>query len=144
MQQNSSPHILVIDDDDAIQAILTLALESEGYQVTGVFSAVEALELLKKDASPYDLMILDLYMPHMNGLEFAEQVKLLKLTEKKPIPIIVSSATNRASEKEAASQFDFFLPKPFDLKMLFDVCAKLSHKASPNVLDVTAKDFVND
>jgi len=125
----SSPHVLVIDDDDAIQAILNLALESECYQVTSAFSALEALDLLKEDASRFDLMILDLYMPHMNGLEFAEQVKLQKLTEKKHIPIIVSSATNRASEKEAASRFDFFLPKPFDLKMLFDVCARLTQKA---------------
>jgi CheY-like chemotaxis protein len=123
-----SPHVLVIDDDDAIQAILNLALESEGYQVTSAFSALEALDLLKEDASRFDLMILDLYMPHMNGLEFAEQIKLQKLTEQKHIPIVVSSATNRDSEKEAASRFDFFLPKPFDLKVLFEVCQKLTSK----------------
>ena len=129
MQTNPpAPHILVIDDDDAIQAILNLALESEGYQITSAFSAIEALALLKEDASRYDLMLLDLYMPHMNGLEFAEQVKIQKLTEKKHIPIIVSSATNRASEKEAASRFDFFLPKPFDLKVLFDVCSRLTKR----------------
>jgi CheY-like chemotaxis protein len=126
MQANAAPpHILVIDDDDAIQVILTMALESEGYEVTSAYSAIDALELLKADASRYDLMILDLYMPLMNGLEFAEKVKTLKLTEQKPIPIMVSSATNRTSEKEAASQFDYFLPKPFDLKVLFEVCEKL-------------------
>jgi CheY-like chemotaxis protein len=129
MQTNPAPHVLVIDDDDAIQAILNLALESEGYQVTSAFSALEAIDLLKKDPAIYDLMILDLYMPHMNGLEFAEQVKVQQLTGEKHVPIIVSSATNRASEKEAASRFDFFLPKPFDLKILFDVCERLTKKA---------------
>jgi CheY-like chemotaxis protein len=123
---SKSPHILVIDDDDAIQSILSLALESEGYEVTSAFSATEALELLKKDASPFDMMILDLYMPVMNGLEFAECLEKDKVLENHKIPIVVSSATNRSSEKEAASRFDYFLPKPFDLKMLFDVCSRLT------------------
>ena len=121
-----APHILIVDDDEAIQAILTLALESENYQVTSAMSGLDALNLLKENVDRYDLMILDLYMPYMNGLEFAEQVKLQKLNEHHPIPIIFSSATNRASEKEAAAQFDFFLPKPFDLSLLFDVCEKFT------------------
>jgi two-component system OmpR family response regulator len=119
-------HILVVDDDDAIQAILNLALESENYQVTSAYSALEALELLKKDATPYDLIILDLYMPQMNGFEFAEQLKVQGILGQKKIPIIVSSATNRASEKEEAARFDYFLPKPFDLKKLFDACERLT------------------
>jgi CheY-like chemotaxis protein len=119
-------HILVVDDDDAIQAILNLALESENYQVTSAYSALEALELLKKDATPYNLIILDLYMPQMNGFEFAEQLKVQGILGQKKIPIIVSSATNRASEKEEAARFDCFLPKPFDLKKLFDACARLT------------------
>jgi two-component system sensor histidine kinase EvgS len=128
MQENEkkSAHILVIDDDDAIQGILSMALESEGYQVTSAFSAIEALEILKKDPMPYDLLLLDLYMPNMNGLEFAERLKIEGILETKKIPIVVSSATNRASEKEAAGKFDHFLPKPFDLKMLFDVCERLT------------------
>ena len=130
MQTPAKPaHILVIDDDDAIQSILNMALESEGYQVTSCFSAKEALEILRNDASPYDLMILDLYMPNMNGLEFAERLKQEGILEKKKIPIVVSSATNRTSEKEAANRFDFFLPKPFDLQMLFQVCERLTKPA---------------
>ena len=121
-----SPHILVIDDDDAIQAILKLSLESEGYQVTCAFSAIEAIDFLKKNPLRFDLMILDLCMPQMNGLQFAEHVKAQKLTETKSIPIVVSSATNRPFEKEAAANFDYFLPKPFDLNLLFEVCERLT------------------
>lgn len=118
--------ILVVDDDEAIQMTLRLALEDEGYHVESAFSAPEALKQLEKGESKPDLIILDLYMPEMGGIEFSECLKTDKFAHHKNIPIIISSATNKPVEKEAASHFNYFLPKPFNLKTLLEVCHRFT------------------
>src|SRR5688572_6469493 len=96
-----SNRILVVDDDEAIQMTLRLALEDDGYQVESAFSAPEALKLLKNPEFHPDLIILDLYMPEMGGIEFSERLKTDEFSHHKDIPIIISSATNKPIEKEA-------------------------------------------
>src|SRR3990172_4254659 len=69
----SAEHILIVDDERAIQTSLRGVLEDEGYRVTAVGSAEEALGRLAAD--PPDLVFLDIWMPGMDGLEALAEIK---------------------------------------------------------------------
>src|SRR3989442_14547178 len=66
-------HILIVDDERAIQTSLRGVLEDEGYRVTAVGSAEDALARLADD--PPDLVFLDIWMPGMDGLEALAEIK---------------------------------------------------------------------
>jgi len=65
--------VLVVDDEPDAVDLLTQILQDEGYQVKGAYSGEEALRAL--DAAPYDIILLDLLMPEMDGFEVIQQVK---------------------------------------------------------------------
>ncbi len=78
--------ILLVDDEEGIQLLYREEFEDEGFEVASAYNGEEALELFKKD--PPDLVILDINMPGMNGIEVLRQMK-----EMKPdLPVILSSA----------------------------------------------------
>ncbi|HEB68993.1 MAG TPA: response regulator [Desulfobulbus sp.] len=78
--------ILLVDDEEGIQLLYREEFEDEGYTVDSAYNGEEALELFKKN--PPDLVILDINMPGMNGIEVLRQMK-----EMKPeLPVILSSA----------------------------------------------------
>ena len=65
--------VLVVDDEPDAVDLLTQILQDEGYQVKGTYSGEEALRAL--DAAPYDIILLDLLMPEMDGFEVIQRVK---------------------------------------------------------------------
>jgi CheY-like chemotaxis protein len=78
----------VVDDEPATVDLLTQILQDEGYQVKGTYGGEEALSAL--DASPQDIILLDLLMPVMDGFEVIQRVKANP--KWKDIPIIVVTA----------------------------------------------------
>ncbi len=66
-------YILVVDDEPGIRQTLGDILEDEGYRVTGAPDGESALDLLR--ANHYDVVLLDVWLPGMDGLEVLEQVK---------------------------------------------------------------------
>jgi two-component system response regulator MprA len=114
--------VLVVEDDPWTRDVLELALESEGY---GVELAVDGLDALDRlEAGRPSLIVLDLMMPHMNGFEFAEQ---LRLRGHRPgIPILVLTAAGRAGLKAETIGADGYLEKPFDVPTLLDEVARLA------------------
>ena len=97
-----SPHpsVLVVDDDADIREVMQLMLEHHGYAVQVATDGAEALARLHAGPRP-SLILLDLMMPGMNGLEFrAEQLRDPELAE---VPVVaLTGASNVASEAEAA------------------------------------------
>ena len=79
----ASERILVVDDEEDILEIVRFNLSRDGYRVTCVTSGEEALRVAK--SSPPDLMVLDLLLPGMNGLEVCKTLKKDKNTEHIPI-----------------------------------------------------------
>ncbi|MCW5895052.1 MAG: response regulator, partial [Bacteroidetes bacterium] len=65
--------ILVVDDEDALRTVLSAELNSEGYDVGTAADGMEALDELRKGA--YDLVLLDIKMPNMNGFEVLKVIK---------------------------------------------------------------------
>ncbi|MBI3601718.1 MAG: response regulator transcription factor [Candidatus Omnitrophica bacterium] len=111
--------ILVVDDDPNICELLKLRLESNGYEVIKASNGVEAF-VKASDEKP-DLIILDVAMPTMDGLEFVRSTRRFDM---KDIPILILTA--RTNSKEIFDTFGVanFLTKPFDSKELLGKVAE--------------------
>lgn len=116
------PTILLVDDDEAFQDVMLPLLHSEGFEVLSAYCATDAMELLTSRGSDVKLILLDLNMPGTGGLEFAKTIRDGGSEIQKKIPIVVTSATGRTSDMDAASAFDGFLQKPFELEKLIEIC----------------------
>ena len=113
----SGKSILVIEDDAATRDALSLALEDEGYFVTGVANGQEALQHLRHTAPP-NLILLDLMMPVMNGWEFRKQQAEDPALQS--IPVVVVSADPGVLRKAAALGATDYLIKPIDFDNLLE------------------------
>ncbi len=106
---------MVIEDDTDVREAMIAVLEAEGYPALGVANGREALERLER-AEPPALILLDLRMPEMDGVQFRErQVEDPRL---RLIPVAVFSAQDESIETAASLGVDC-LQKPVDVKALF-------------------------
>jgi two-component system, OmpR family, response regulator VanR len=101
--------ILIIDDDEQIRNLIAIYLENEGFEALKVSNAVSGLALLEEQE--VDLIILDIMMPQMNGIEAA-----FKIREEKNMPIIMLSAKSEDMDKISGltAGADDYLTKPFN------------------------------
>jgi len=106
--------VLVVDDHAAARESVTDVLRHTGYEVVGLSSPMEALPLLEQ--TPFDLVITDLQMPGMDGLEFIREISERRL----PVQILMITAhATISSAVEAMRQGAFdYLEKPFDITQL--------------------------
>jgi two-component system, OmpR family, response regulator RpaB len=105
--------ILIVDDEAMIRRILSTRLTMVGYDVALAADGVEALEVFKRE--PPDLIVLDVMMPKLNGLEVCEDLR--KVSD---VPIIMLTALGDVADRIAGLQMgaDDYLPKPFSPKEL--------------------------
>ncbi|MEI6669866.1 MAG: sigma-54 dependent transcriptional regulator [Acidobacteriota bacterium] len=105
-------HVLVIDDDEQMQFFLNEALRRQGYAVTLKKTAEEGLQALKADSA--DLILLDIRLPGMSGLEAVEEI--LKIDPRVPIIIMTAHGTrDNAIDAIRRGAYDYFT-KPFRLE----------------------------
>lgn len=112
--------VLVVDDDEDMQALLQTVLEGQDYQVVTAEDGLVALQELEK-ATP-DLIVLDLMMPRMDGYAFAEELRRRGLQS--TIPVIVLSADVNAKQNADQLGADSYITKPFDVR---DLLGEISH-----------------
>lgn len=115
----SGTAVLVVDDDAAIRDMVTMALQDEGYEVV---TAVGAQALAIARALSPAVILLDIMMPDMDGIEVSRRLRADPATRN--IPIIAMSATTVLSETASAMRADERLPKPFELEQLSDLVAR--------------------
>ncbi len=110
------PLIYIIEDDEDIQELLKYNLNKEGYKVRSFYNGKEPLEKIKFD-NP-DLVILDIMLPDLDGLEFCKKVKTDPLTEH--IPIIMLTAKSTEIDKVVGLELgaDDYITKPFSIREL--------------------------
>jgi DNA-binding NtrC family response regulator len=117
--------ILVVDDDHSLRNMLSIVLSKEGYQVEEAASGLEALKKLK--GGKYDLVVSDIRMPDLSGIELLKRIK----THDPELPVIMITAyaaTHDAIEAMKLGAEDYLL-KPFNLEELKIVIGKsLSQK----------------
>jgi two-component system cell cycle sensor histidine kinase/response regulator CckA len=109
-------NLMIVDDEDFLLKIEKRVLESLGYQVTPFTSSVEALAAFRSSPESYDLVITDMTMPHLNGLDMAREM----LQVKPEIPIIMCSGfSNLLNDKKIeGAGIHFFLEKPIGQSLL--------------------------
>lgn len=108
--------IMVVEDEQDILELIQYNLAREGYEVVGFCTAEEALEATK-NMTP-DLIILDLMLPGMDGLDFC---KIMRITEStRGIPIIMLTAKGEEADIVAGLEIgaDDYIPKPFSPRVL--------------------------
>ncbi len=106
--------ILVIDDDESMRHLLVEALEIFGYQVSTEADGHQALDIL--DEAPFDLVICDLMMPHLNGLEFLDKVK--EHSPGLPVLIITGYGTAQTEDEMRRLGARGYLSKPFTIEQI--------------------------
>ncbi len=120
MSGNQIWNILVVDDEPLVSKSIQMLLQADGHKVTVVGTGAEALALL--DEFQFDLVIMDLTMPGMNGDELALAIK-----ERYPgLPVLMATAYAESltlSSKPLAG-VDFLMGKPFSRQELRDAIAK--------------------
>lgn len=114
MTDKLTPHILVVDDDARILELLKQFLSKNNYVVSTASSAREAEDLLLEFS--FDLMMVDVMMPEVTGIEFARKIK----DQKANVPIILLTALSEPEDKVKGleSGADDYVTKPFDGKEL--------------------------
>jgi CheY-like chemotaxis protein len=114
------PHILVIDDEDNIRFVIRLILETVGHQVMEAQDGQAALELLKTHAEVFDVIVLDLRMPHMDGIQFLSAQR-----GGVSAPVIVLTAHREMIPKTFIHQISSYLSKPFRKGTLLEMVNSL-------------------
>jgi DNA-binding response OmpR family regulator len=118
-------HVLVADDEPHIGRIIKMKLEQGPFRVTLAYDGREALDVLERELD-IDLVLLDLMMPHLSGLDVLERIRASDRMRELPC-IILTAAGQEAQHRRAlelgASEF---LTKPFSPKKLYARTAQLA------------------
>ncbi|MFN2449269.1 MAG: response regulator transcription factor [Candidatus Baltobacteraceae bacterium] len=138
MNSERPHHILVVEDDAAISRVLKLELEHEGYAVDVASDGLSGLERALKEP---DLVVLDLMLPRMDGMEVCRRVRA-----KSRVPIIMLTAKDMVADRVAGLDCgaDDYLTKPFSTaELLARIRARLREK-TPVTNVIAYRDVVMD
>ena len=121
-------HILLAEDNELNMEIAEFMLQNEGAEVTKAWNGQEAVELFRKSRpGEFDVILMDIMMPVMNGYEATKKIRSLDREDAKVIPIIAMTANafteDRLRAKEAG--MDEHIAKPVDGKLLINIIYKL-------------------
>jgi CheY-like chemotaxis protein len=106
------PHILLADDDPIIRAMARTILESSGMQVSEAGDGAAALGQL--ETGGYDLLVLDLHMPKLNGIEVLRRVRASATTADLPVVVVTGSDADEAEVLVLEGGADDYVRKPID------------------------------
>ena len=121
-------HVLLAEDNELNMEIAEFLLQNEGAEVTKAWNGQEIVELFRKSESgEFDVILMDIMMPIINGYEAAKRIRSLDREDAKKIPIIAMTANafteDRIRAKEAG--MDEHVAKPIDVELLIKVIHKL-------------------
>jgi two-component system, OmpR family, response regulator len=127
---SSAATILLVDDEDSVQKLLTYPLEREGYRVIQARNGEEALE--RFDADTVDLIVLDLMLPRVDGLEVCRRVRATS-----SVPIIMLTARDDEVDKVLGLELgaDDYITKPFSIREFRSRVRALLRRAQLSSLD---------
>ena len=133
--------IMVVDDEDDIAHVMQKALESEGgFEVDAFTNAKQALEQFKAHAHEYQVVLSDIRMPYIGGLELAKEIRNLN----QKVSILLMSALEMGDRQDFASKLraariDGFVEKPISMKKLVELIRQYvsdlndsSNRGTPN------------
>jgi DNA-binding response OmpR family regulator len=113
-QIEPSATVLVVDDDVTIRRLLQITLETEGFGVVTAGDGIEALRRVQADPRP-DLVLLDIMMPGMDGLQVCHTLKNDPATQEMPVVLLSAKAQSHDVELGLRVGADDYVTKPPDL-----------------------------
>jgi two-component system sensor histidine kinase BarA len=124
-----SANVLAVDDMEINLQLLTTWLKNTNLQLTLAFSGADAVAQCKENE--FDLILMDVQMPHMDGLEATKQIRQTDLNLGTPIIAVTAHAFKEEQDKLLASGMDDYLPKPINLSDLIDLIKRWCHVVDP-------------
>ena len=120
--------ILVVEDEKRLNRIISEALEDEGYSVDSCFNGLDALDYAA--GADYDVIILDIMMPKMDGLEVVRRLR----AGGNSTPVLFLTARDSVADRVTGleSGGDYYLVKPFDFQELMAVVRVMTRKYTGN------------
>lgn len=114
MEEGRLAKILVVEDDQDLNRIITKSLRDRGYDVTSAVDGLDALE--KTEGVKFDMILTDIMMPKMDGFELAESIRAVD----REIPIVFMTAKDDKPSKMLGYSIgvDDYIVKPFDIDIL--------------------------
>jgi len=126
--------ILVVDDEESLRTVLCRALDRIGYTIIQAKNAVRALDLLQNGGASPHLIVSDVEMPHMSGIEMVSRIRSLDLSLC-DVPVILASGNSSKEMKSQALEVgaNLFLAKPFELAELYAEVGGLLREVQQNI-----------
>ena len=123
-KENTKASILLVEDEENLHDALKLNLELEGYEVSSAYDGSNAVKAVQ--AEYFDLIILDIMLPEMDGINVTETIRLAN----NEVPILILSAKNSSADKVLGLKkgADDYMTKPFNLEELLLRVQKLIDK----------------
>ena len=123
-------HILLAEDNELNMEIAEFMFQNEGAEVTKAWNGLEAVEIFEKSRpGEFDVILMDIMMPVMNGYEATKMIRSLDREDAKVIPIIAMTANAFAEDRLRAKEagMNEHIAKPVDAKLLVKIIHKLVH-----------------
>jgi PAS domain S-box-containing protein len=121
------PRVLVAEDNEVNSRLATTLLERRGWQVDAVATGAEAVAAA--GATPYDLILMDVQMPEMDGLEATRRIRTIEAGDEseRRVPIVALTAYALAGDRARCLEagMDDYLSKPIPAKDLYDLCDRV-------------------
>ncbi|HEX3045022.1 MAG TPA: response regulator [Bacillota bacterium] len=121
-------NILVVEDNLAIQRVIEQILASHECHFEMAANGIKAMEVLEKNY--YDLILMDLEMPEMNGFETTTRIRAQELITGKHVPILAMTGYHMENGRQKCinAGMDDYLEKPFNITELIETIERLTHK----------------
>ncbi len=113
---NGKKNILIVEDEEDILKLIEIHLIKEGFEVTGAQSGEQAIKVIKDNV--FDLIILDLMLPGIDGIEVCKRIKDDAATKELPIIMLTAKGEENDIIKGLESGADDYITKPFSPKVL--------------------------
>jgi twitching motility two-component system response regulator PilG len=120
--------VLLIEDEESLLKLETILLTVKGYEVAGVTTGKGAVEKLSEET--FDLVLLDIMLPDIDGFEVCRQIREHPRTTKLPVVMLTARKCLEDQERGAACGADAYLTKPFKSAMIIEVIEGLLRNGS--------------
>ncbi len=122
-----SPKILVVEDNDRNRRLMQILLKANGYEVIEATTGKEAMDYLRSQKP--DLILMDIQLPHTDGLELTETIKSNAETADIPVVAVTAYAMKGDKERILEAGCDAYISKPIDTRKLPLLIADILEKS---------------
>lgn len=124
--------ILVAEDNAVNQQVINGILKNAGHKVTLTDNGESVLDFLNEDIQQFDMLIIDMNMPKMDGIEVVKTLRFMDSTHSLPIIMLTADATPEAKARGMDAGASSFLTKPINSRTLLEKIASLSNQTPPD------------